>query len=123
MKNSRAFEKHTLGFWWCVYRISLYSTGAYANHLGIEDAALVKLVLGYGMSDGDHHWHRLERGEITMNEAAKEAIAAVEASGVKGFDIRDFFKSMGGENESTKAMFEAVFPVQGNGINPIYSFQ
>ena len=51
-----------------------------------------------------------------MNEAAKEAIAAVEASGVKGFDIRDFFKSMGGENESTKAMFEAAFRYKEMGL-------
>ena len=103
MKNSRAFENILWDFGGVFTGSPFYSTGAYANHLGIEDSTLVKLVLGYGMSDGDHHWHRLERGEITMNEAAKEAIAAVEASGVKGFDIRDFFKSMGGENESTKA--------------------
>jgi len=116
MKNSRAFENILWDFGGVFTGSPFYSTGAYANHLGIEGATLVKLVLGYGMSDGDHHWHRLERGEITMNEAAKEAIAAVEASGVKGFDIRDFFKSMGGENESTKAMFEAAFRYKEMGL-------
>ena len=57
MKNSRAFESILWDFGGVFTGSPFYSTGADANHLGIEDTALVKLVLGYGISDGDHHWH------------------------------------------------------------------
>ena len=42
-----------------------YSIDNYAGHLGVKPQQLIELVLGYGLEDGDHHWHRLERGEIT----------------------------------------------------------
>ena len=43
----------------------------------------------------DHHWHRLERGEITMAEALEE-IETLIVPGIQGF-ASGFFKSMGGK--------------------------
>jgi epoxide hydrolase-like predicted phosphatase len=43
-----------------------------------------------------------------MKHATKEIITSIENSGIKGFEIRDFFKSIGGPSESTEAMFNAV---------------
>ena len=87
-----------------------YSIDNYAGYLGVKPQQLIELVLGYGLEDGDHHWHRLERGEITMPEALEEIEALISASGIQGFAIRDFFKSMGGENDKTQEMFDAVHP-------------
>ena len=70
-----------------------YSIDNYAGYLGVKPQGLIELVLGYGLEDGDHHWHRLERGEITMVKALKEIEALISASGIQGFGLRDFFKS------------------------------
>ena len=93
-----------------------HSTDSYAETLGIARSDLNQLVLGYGIADGDHHWHRLERGEISMIEAAKESIAAVENAGVKNFNLQDFFASMGGKNENSEAMFDGVRRYKNLGI-------
>ncbi|HJM28168.1 MAG: HAD family phosphatase [Acidimicrobiales bacterium] len=85
-----------------------YSVDNYAEKLGIERELLVQLVLGYGIPDGDHHWHKLERGEIPMIEAAKESVRAVRKAGVQNFNVKDFFASMGGKNENAGEMFEGV---------------
>ena len=96
-----------------------YSIDNYAGHLGVKPQQLIELVLGYGLEDGDHHWHRLERGEITMAEALEEIEALISASGIQGFAIRDFFKSMGGENDKTQEMFDAVRRYKDLGITQL----
>ena len=94
-----------------------YSIDNYSDHLGIKPQELIELVLGYGIDDGDHHWHRLERGEITMAEAVEKIIDLSKIKGIKGFEIRDFFKSMGGKTDRTEEMFEAVHRYKGLGVS------
>lgn len=106
--NSTQFECIFWDFGGVFTGSPFYASGNYSNQLGVETQELIKLVLGYGLEDGDHHWHRLERGEISMKHATKEIITSIENSGIKGFEIRDFFKSIGGASESTEAMFNAV---------------
>jgi len=96
-----------------------HSIDDYAETLGIEGSLLVQLVLGYGIVDGNHPWHRLERGEISMIEAAKEAVAAVENVGVANFNLQDFFASMSGENSNAEAMFNGVRRYKNLGIKQI----
>ena len=96
-----------------------YSIDDYAGHLGVKPQQLIELVLGYGLEDGDPHWHRLERGEITMAEALEEIEALISASGIQGFAIRDFFKSMGGENDKTQEMFDAARRYKDLGITQL----
>ena len=46
---------------------------------GVDPTVLVPILMGPHGEDGDHPWHRLERGEITMAElraANREALAA-----------------------------------------------
>ena len=94
-----------------------YSIDIYSAHLGVKSQELIELVLGYGLDDGDHHWHRLERGEITMSEALEEIEVLTSARGIEGFEIRDFFKSMGGRNDTTEEMFDAVRRYKDLGIS------
>tara|TARA_B100000676_G_scaffold311253_1_gene380448 strand:+ start:6370 stop:7011 length:642 start_codon:yes stop_codon:yes gene_type:complete len=94
-----------------------YSIDIYSAHLGVKSQELIELVLGYGLDDGDHHWHRLERGEITMAEALEEIEVLTSARGIEGFEIRDFFKSMGGRNDTTEEMFDAVRRYKDLGIS------
>ncbi len=46
---------------------------AYAGTLGHDPQAILAQVFGDYSVDGEHAWHRLERGEMTL-EAAREAI-------------------------------------------------
>ena len=106
--NSTQFECIFWDFGGVFTGSPFYATDNYSKQLGIETQELTKLVLGYGLEDGEHHWHKLERGEISLKHATKEIISSVENSGIKGFEIRDFFKSIGGASNTTAAMFNAV---------------
>tara|TARA_B100000686_G_C16784654_1_gene974389 strand:+ start:1823 stop:2491 length:669 start_codon:yes stop_codon:yes gene_type:complete len=96
-----------------------HTVNHYAEKLGIPAKSLIQLVLGYGIPDGDHHWHQLERGEITMSEAARSATKAVEEMGVHNFQLKDFFASMGGRNTETDEMFEGVKRYKAMGIKQV----
>jgi epoxide hydrolase-like predicted phosphatase len=106
--NSTQFECIFWDFGGVFTGSPFYATDNYSKQLGIETQELTKLVLGYGLEDGEHHWHKLERGEISLKHATKEIISSVENSGIEGFEIRDFFKSIGGASNTTAAMFNAV---------------
>lgn len=45
--------------------------------------AVREVLLGDLTVDGDHHWHRLERGEITMAEMAEAMKAGLAAIGIE----------------------------------------
>ena len=96
-----------------------FSVNNYAETLGTERELLIRLVLGYGIPDGDHHWHRLERGEISMVEAAQESVKAVTEAGIHNFNLKDFFSSMGGKSENADRMFEGVRKYKKLGIKQI----
>lgn len=89
----------------------------YAAGLGATGPALVELVLGYDQGDGDHPWHRLERGELSLEDAARAVTGLVDAAGHPGFSIRDFFATMGGIDggEHRGTMFGAVAAIKASG--------
>ena len=91
----------------------------YAEKLGIALEELTKLVLGYGLPNGDHPWHRLERGEVTMKEAALECVKAVEGAGVTGFDLQNFFKAISGRSEHAEEMYKSVRKFKTLGIRQV----
>lgn len=66
----------------------------YAVSLGWNAADLADEVLGYSLGDTDHPWHRLERGEVTMQDAMVALAGRLEGK-VEGFDLRSFFAAMG----------------------------
>jgi len=50
---------------------------------GHDPAVLIPILMGPHDEDGDHPWHRLERGEITMAELRAANRAALAAHGVE----------------------------------------
>jgi len=52
-----------------------------------------------------------------MSEALEEIEVLTSARGIEGFEIRDFFKSMGGRNDTTEEMFDAVRRYKDLGIS------
>ena len=65
-----------------------------APELGLTPAADLELCFGVYDEDGDHPWHRLERGEITL-EAARAELALLAREQEIEIDILALFGRMG----------------------------
>ncbi len=66
----------------------------YARSLGTTNDRLLEHVFGRYEANGDHPWHRLERGEGTLAEALEAADESCRADGIEGFTSEGFFKAM-----------------------------
>ena len=80
----------------------------YAESLGVDSKVLRELVFGSYDQDNDHPWHRLERGEQTMDATSEELAALAENSGIDGFTLDGFFQSMRLDESSKDADRSAV---------------
>lgn len=89
----------------------------YASGLGSTGDVLVDLVLGYHLDDGGHPWHRLERGELSLADAARDVTRLAGEAGIEGFDLQAFFATMGGIDGGVhrEAMFAVVEQVRASG--------
>jgi epoxide hydrolase-like predicted phosphatase len=67
---------------------------AAGEELGISTERAVAYVFGPYDRDTDHPWHRLERGEVTMDEAREEIMADAAGDGVT-LDPWDLLARMG----------------------------
>ncbi|GJM37202.1 MAG: phosphoglycolate phosphatase [Acidimicrobiales bacterium] len=65
--------------------------------------------------DGDHTWHRVERGEIPLKEAWGAVEAAVAALGVE-FTLMDFFSRFGNDPADRTVVTDTVRTLHGRGI-------
>jgi len=61
--------------------------------LGAAPGQIAEIVFGSYEQDGDHPWHRLERGEITLEDARQAVLALGVAQGFK-VDIYEMFMKM-----------------------------
>lgn len=80
----------------------------YAESLGVDSRTLREIVFGPYEQDTDHAWHRLERGEQTMDATSEELAALAENSGIDGFTLDGFFQSMRLDESSKDADRSAV---------------
>lgn len=77
-----------------VFTGSPFHLDDYARSLGTTNERLLEHVFGRYEANGDHPWHRLERGEGTLAEALEAADEACRADGIDGFTSEGFFKAM-----------------------------
>lgn len=98
-----------------------HGTGDYAAELGTTRQELADVVLGYGVPDGDHPWHRLERGELSMVDAAGLVAEHAASVGLEGFNLGSFFTSMGGLDavDRRESMLAVVARVSAAGIRNV----
>lgn len=66
---------------------------AYAQKIGASDLQVADIVFGGYELDGDHPWHQVERGEITLESARESIMALGKAQGLH-VDIWDVFMAM-----------------------------
>ncbi len=69
---------------------------AAAHDLGVEPGILVDTVFGSYEQDTDHAWHRLERGEVTLEQARADIISAASAAGLPELDPIALLVALGG---------------------------
>ena len=74
-----------------------HAVNAYGEELGIGAAQVTGIVFGSYENDGDHPWHQLERGEITLDEA-RNLILALGRQSELNIDIYELFARMAGNN-------------------------
>lgn len=74
-----------------------HAVAKYGAGIGAEPAQVTRVVFGSYEHDGDHPWHQLERGEITL-EAARDLIAAQGREEGLEVDIYTLFMQMAGNN-------------------------
>jgi len=79
-----------------------YHLENYARSLGTTNERLLEHVFGRYEANGDHPWHRLERGEGTLADALEAAAEACRADGIEGFTFEGFFKAMTGTNSDER---------------------
>jgi epoxide hydrolase-like predicted phosphatase len=70
---------------------------AFGEELGVGAAAVTGIVFGSYEHDGEHPWHQLERGEITL-EDARDRILALSLERDLRVDIYELFAKMAGNN-------------------------
>lgn len=84
---------------------------------GIDPLVVLELLIGDYADDGDHPWHRLERGEITILDYAMEVHRAAEAAGVP-LDLTRMRGLMGGL-EVHEPMVAAVADARAAGLTTV----
>ena len=85
-----------------VFTISPFSAvGDRGADLGVDPKLLVDTIFGPYDSDTDHPWHRLERGEVSLEAAVEEIVALGNQHGIDANPFK-FFAAMGigGINQS-----------------------
>ena len=85
-----------------VFTGSPFHLDDYARSLGTTNERLLEHVFGRYEANGDHPWHRLERGEGTLADALEAAAEACRADGIEGFNSEGFFKAMSGTNSDER---------------------
>ena len=85
-----------------------------AEQLGIEGEVAFGLCFGPYDEDTDHAWHRLERGELALDEARAELIALAKAAG-HDMDPFELLRSMGAEDHQREVVVERALRLRAAG--------
>lgn len=79
-----------------------HAVNAYGEELGIGAREVTGIVFGSYEQDGDHPWHKLERGEITLDSAREQILSLGQQRGLC-VDIYELFARMAGNNAGASA--------------------
>lgn len=85
-----------------------------ARDLGVDIQQFAELMFGAYHLDTDHPWHRLERGEITFDEAREGILALGKAAGM-AVDPLDLLVRMAGGNLMRDTMVQTLRDIKAAG--------
>jgi putative hydrolase of the HAD superfamily len=86
-----------------------------APEIGLTPAQILELIFGNYAEDGDHPWHRLERGEITL-EAARTELALMAREAEVEVDVMALFGRMGTVDTQREPMVEGTRRLRERGL-------
>ncbi len=89
----------------------------YGAELGLAPGEVTEVVFGSYENDGDHPWHRLERGEISMEDTRELILGLGRERGLE-IDIYDLFMRMAGNNagaDNRQVLVDRVRELKGSG--------
>jgi putative hydrolase of the HAD superfamily len=78
-----------------------------ARDLGVDIQQFAELMFGAYHLDTDHPWHKLERGEVTFDQAREDILALGKASGM-AVDPLDLLVRMAGGNLMRDTMVQTL---------------
>lgn len=87
-----------------------------AESLGVDPEFMLDVVFGPYDQDTDHAWHRLERGEITLDDARDQIMVASTAQGGPVLDPFELLMALGGGGLRDD-MVEFVRVARGAGLS------
>jgi len=86
-----------------------------ATEYDLDADEIFSAIFGPYHLDGDHAWHRVERGEIALKEAWGDVEAAVAQFGIE-LTLTDFFRRFGDDPHDRGIVTDTVRDLHGRGI-------
>lgn len=88
---------------------------AFGAEIGLGGDEIKELILGPAREDGDHPWHRLERGEIPLSQAREEILHLGRERFALEVDIFRFFEKMPRDAGLRRPLVERVHRLKREG--------
>lgn len=82
---------------------------------GIDPAAFASVMFGDYSCDGEHPWHRLERGELSFDDACREITELGTRAGLSVSPL-DLLIKMGSEKVIHQAMIDVAREIKAAGL-------
>ncbi len=92
------------------------AASAAAETMGMGEAQLLELVFGPYDIDGDHPWHRLERGELSFSDANDAITELAEAGGHGKIQPMDVLMTLAADPGVRDFMIDLVRELRGRGL-------
>lgn len=92
-----------------------HAVGRAAEELGTSHESLVEVVFGSYSSDTDHPWHRLERGELSVEDARQEILLLGAERGLE-VDLYALFGAMASAGGIRAELVECVRALRRDGL-------
>lgn len=90
----------------------------FAGTLGVEPGLFAGTVFGQYGVDGDHPWHQMERGEITLEDARQKIMALGQERGFEA-DIYSVFASMGSDGGVNNRLADFAATLRPGGFTTV----
>lgn len=111
---SRAIDLVLFDFGGVFTQSPFFAVENMAKDLGVDILQFSELMFGAYHLDTDHPWHRLERGEVTFDQAREDILALGKAANMP-VDPLDLLVRMAGGNLMREAMVQTLRDIKEAG--------